>query len=89
MDAHARLVDRVAGEQDDLLCTLQLVGNDDALRDHMFEQLVDLLVEGMFLGLRSRYLSGELTRDEYVEDLASLAEQCRDVGLLPLPSRER
>ena len=89
VDAHQRLVDRVGQEQDDVLCTIQLVRGDDELEGRLFEQLVDLLIEGMFLDLRTRYLAGEMTRQHYVDDLAALAEQCRDVGLLPLPSRER
>jgi hypothetical protein len=88
MDAHQRLVDRVAQEQDDVLCTIQLVRGDSELEARLFEQLVDLLIEGMFLDLRTQYLAGDTTRQHYVDDLAGLAEQCRDVGLLPLPSRE-
>jgi hypothetical protein len=88
VDAHDRLVSRVAQEQDDVLCTIQLVQGNEDLQHRLFEQLVDLLVEGMFLDLRHRYLAGDLTRDAYVDELALLAEQCREVGLLPLPSRE-
>ncbi len=87
MDAHERLVNRVAEEQDDILGTIQLVDGDDDLQDRLFEQLVDLLVEGMFLDLREEYLAGGLARDEYVDALAGLADRCRQVGLLPLPSR--
>lgn len=87
VDAQNRLIERVGAEQDDVLCTIQLVQDDDALQRRLFDQLVDLLVEGMFLGLRRRYLAGELERDRYVHDLSTLAEQCRGVGLLPLSSR--
>ena len=41
----------------------------------------------MFLDLREEYLGGALGRDDYVEQLAALAERCRSMGLLPLPSR--
>lgn len=87
MDAHERLVTRVAHEQDDILGTIQLIDGDRQLQDRLFEQLVDLLVEGMFLDLREAYLDGTLGRDDYVEQLADLAERCRSLGLLPLPSR--
>jgi hypothetical protein len=88
VDTHHRLADRVDQEQDDVLCTLQLVQGDDDLSRRLFDQLVDLLVESMFLDLRQRYLAGAIERDEYVDELAALAEQCRGAGLLPLPSRE-
>ena len=87
MDAHARLVARVAEEQDDILGTIQLVDTDAELHDRLFDQLTDLLVEGMFLDLREEYLSGDLDRESYVDALADLADRCRRVGLLPLPSR--
>jgi hypothetical protein len=87
VDAQNRLIERVGAEQDDVLCTIQLVTGDDALQRRLFDQLVDLLVEGMFLDLRQSYLAGDLDRDRYVDDLSSLADQCRNVGLLPLPTR--
>ena len=87
MDAHHRLRARVGQEEDDLLGTIQLVRDDDDLVHRLFDQLVDLLVEGMFLELRQQYLAGDLTRAEYVEELSDLAAQCRRAGLLPLPSR--
>lgn len=86
MDAHQRLANRVADEQDDILGTIQLI-EDDQLEDRLYEQLVDLLVEGMFLDLREEYLDGAMGREEYVTVLADLADRCRRVGLLPLPSR--
>ena len=88
VDAHDRLVQRVDQELDDVLGTLQLVRGDDLLEEHLFEQLVDLLVEGLFLDLRQRYLQGAVEREEYVEELAGLADLCREAGLLPLPSRD-
>ena len=87
MDAHARLVARVSAEQDDILGNLQLADGDSDLSDRMFDQLVDLLVESLFLDLREGYLCGAVRREEYVESLAETADRCRRVGLLPLPSR--
>jgi hypothetical protein len=86
VDAHDRLVARVAQEQDDVLCTLQLVQGNDELEARLFDQLVDLLVESSFLELRQQFLEGDVDRGEYVDELARLAEQCRDAGLLPMPS---
>jgi hypothetical protein len=88
VDAHTRLVSRVDQEQDDVLGTLQLVRGNELLERRLFGQLVDLLVESMFLDLRQRYLEGGLDRDEYVDELSELAEQCRTAGLLPLPSNQ-
>jgi len=79
---------RIDAEQDDVLATLQLVRGDDALESRMYEQLVDLLVEGMFVELRQQHLDGDLPREEYVDQLSALADLCRGAGLLPLPSRE-
>ena len=87
VDAQNRLIERVGAEQDDVLCTIQLVDGDSGLQGRLFDQLVDLLVEGMFLDLRRAYLAGDLERDRYVDELSALADQCRNVGLLPLPSR--
>jgi len=87
MDAHQRLANRVADEQDDVLGTIQLIDGDDRLEDRLYEQLVDLLVEGMFLDLREAYLDGAMSREEYVQVLSDLADRCRRAGLLPLPSR--
>lgn len=88
MDAHERLVSRIGQEQDDVLCTIQLVRGNEQLERRLFDQLVDLLVESMFLELRQRYLDGTVTRDEYVDELSQLADQCRAAGLLPLASRK-
>jgi hypothetical protein len=87
MDAHQRLANRVADEQDDVLGTIQLIEGDEVLEARLYEQLVDLLVEGMFLDLREDYLDGHMGREEYVEVLSDLAARCRRAGLLPLPSR--
>ena len=88
MDAHTRLVTRVSAEQDEILDTLQMVDSSDtALVDRLFDNLTDLLVEGMFLELREEYLAGAMDRDAYVDALAGLADKCRNAGLLPLPSR--
>ena len=89
MDAHERLMERVASEQDDVLCTLPLVEHDGELNDRMWGQLVDLLVESMFLDLRHDFLAGDLDRETYVAGLTELADRCRAVGLLPLPTRSR
>jgi hypothetical protein len=87
MEEHERLVRRVAEEQDEVLCTLQLVDGDTDLAGRLFDQLVDLLVEGRFLELRSSFLAGAMDRDGYIDELANLADRCRQSGLLPLPSR--
>ena len=87
MDEHERLIERVTSEQDEVLCTIQLVDGDDELERRLFDQLVDLLVEMVFLDLRTDFLAGVIDRDAYVDELANLADRCRVVGLLPLPSR--
>jgi hypothetical protein len=88
VDAHERLMHRVGNEQDDVLGTLQLVQGDDLLEDRLFDQLVDLLVEGLFLDLRHQYVAGEIEREDYVDELGDLAELCRVAGLLPLSRRD-
>jgi hypothetical protein len=87
MDAHDRLIARVGAEQDEVLASLQLCAEDPELADRLWSQLVDLLVESMFLDLRRSLLSGERLRAQYVRELADLASRCRDVGLLPLPTK--
>ncbi|MBA2279660.1 MAG: hypothetical protein M3527_10130 [Actinomycetota bacterium] len=87
MDAHDRLIARVAAEQDDVLCTIALVSEEPDLADHLWDQLVDLLVESLFLELRRTFLDGAMDREDYVAGLTSLADRCRSVGLLPLPTR--
>lgn len=79
---------RVSQEQDDILGTLQLVQGDDVLETRLFDQLVDLLVEQMFLELRQRHLDGHLARSAYIHELSDLADRCRGVGLLPLTTRD-
>jgi hypothetical protein len=87
VDAHTRLLAKVSSEQDDVLATLLLCGEDAPVADRLWAQFVDLLVEGMFLELRRRYLNGDVDRGEYVEELTTVAERCRSQGLLPLPAR--
>ncbi|MGQ0832572.1 MAG: hypothetical protein ACT4OV_12935 [Microthrixaceae bacterium] len=89
MNGHEDLLRRVCDEQDDVLATLQLVHGNDVLETRLFDQLVDLLVEGMFLDLRQRFQAGGLDREAYLTELASLGELCRSAGLLPLPGRNR
>lgn len=88
MDANDRLAGQVSQEQDDVLGTIQLVKGDTTLEDRLYDQLVDLLVEGLFLDLRRRHARGELDSDCYIAELGSLSAMCRDVGLLPLPTRD-
>ena len=88
MESHDRLSSQVAKEQDDVLGTLQLVRGDALLEDRLFDQLVDLLVESLFLDLRKQHLDGALQGDQYVAELGALSAICRDVGLLPLPTRD-
>ena len=89
MHDHERLVAQVEGEQDDVLAAIPLVTGNDALEDHLFNRLVDLLVERAFLSLRAAQLDGEMSPDEFARASANLAEGCRRAGLLPLPSRHR
>jgi hypothetical protein len=86
VEAHDTLADRVANEQDDVLITLQLVRGDRPLEDRLFDQLVDLLVEGLFLDLRRSHEDGDTDRDVYLAELAALAADCRHAGLLPFPA---
>ena len=87
VEAHARLMDKVATEQEDVLSTLLLCDGDAGLGERLWAQLVDLLVEGMFLDLRRSYLAGELDRLAYLKELGLLADRCRTAGLLPLPAK--
>ena len=87
VDAHDRLIQRVQAEQDDVLCTIGLVDGDQELGDRLWDQLVDLLVEAVFLDLRRAFLDGTVGREDYVQQLTELADRCRAVGLLPLPAR--
>ena len=73
---------RVANDTSDVLATLPLVSGNPHLTDHLFEQLVDLLLEGMLVDLRGKLNQGVITSGEYASELATLAAQCRAVGLL-------
>ena len=73
---------RVASDTDDVLATIPLVSGNRHLTDHLFDQLVDLLLEGMLVDLRRQLHEGFLTSGEYGEELATLAAQCRAAGLL-------
>lgn len=85
MAAHDSLRDQVRAEQDDLLATVAFVA-DRTVADRVWGRLVDLLVEGLFLDLRSAHLDGTLDRVAYLAALDDLAIRCHRVGLLPLPS---
>ena len=73
---------RVASETSDVLATIPLVSGNPNLTDHLFQQLVDLLLEGVLVDLRTQLSRGTLTASEYAGELATLAAQCRAVGLL-------
>lgn len=73
---------RVANDIDDVLATVSLVRENPKLTDHLFDQLVDLLLESSLVGLRTRLADGLLTAGDYADELATLAMQCRAVGLL-------
>lgn len=87
MHADEQLAHEVGEEQDDVLASILLVRGDRSLEDRLFEQLVDLLIEGMFVELRQAYLLTELSRDEYVTQLGALVEALSGTGLLPLRGR--
>jgi hypothetical protein len=78
-----QLGDRVAAEMDDVLATLALVHGNRPLQDRLFGQLVDLLVEGLFVECQRRYLAGEVDRAGHSVELADLAALCHRAGLLP------
>lgn len=73
---------RVASDTDDVLASIPLVVGNPHLTDHLFEQLVDLLLEGMLVDLRRQLADGLLSSTEYGDELATLATQCRAAGLL-------
>jgi hypothetical protein len=73
---------RVASETSDVLATIPLVSANPSLTDHLFQQLVDLLLEGVLVDLRTQLSEGAITSADYAGELASLAAQCRAVGLL-------
>ena len=73
---------RVANDTADVLATIPLVTGNAHLTDHLFTQLVDLLLEGMLVDLRSQLAEGAISSGTYASELATLAAQCRAVGLL-------
>jgi hypothetical protein len=77
---------RVANDIDDVLATIALVRENPKLTAHLFDQLVDLLLESSLVDLRTQLADGLLTAGEYADELAELALQCRSVGLLERPS---
>jgi hypothetical protein len=76
---------RVAKDTQDVLATIPLVEGNEYLTDHLFDQLVDLLLEGILVDLRTRLVDGALAPILYEVELAQLAAQCRAVGLLSRP----
>lgn len=84
MNSNEQIVQEVWGDQDDVLASLPLVRGNRVLEGRLFDQLVDLLLEGMFLDLRQRFHDGHLGRDDYLAELGQLVELCRTAGLLPL-----
>lgn len=77
---------RVSADTDDVLATIPLVANNPRLTGHLFDQLVDLLLEGVLVGLRSDLADGRISAQEFADELAALAAQCRTVGLLETSS---
>jgi hypothetical protein len=69
-------------ELDDALSTLWLVRGNEQLSERLFDQVVDLLLERILLGLRTELVAGDLTANGFASELARLADQCRAVGLL-------
>lgn len=73
---------RVDADTDDVLATIPLVAANERLTGHLFDQLVDLLLESILVGLRRDLTEGRLTAQQFADELAALASQCRRVGLL-------
>lgn len=73
----------MATKIDDVLATLPLTVADASLSDHLFRQLVDLLVEGIVADLRHQLDMGAISPRCYATELATFAGQARAVGLLP------
>ena len=73
---------RVESETQDVLATISFVRENPPLTERLFDQLVDLLLEGVLVELRSQLGDGTLTAADYAAELATLATQCRAVGLL-------
>lgn len=84
MDELIRQSGRVTREQDDLLRTISLVRSNGELVRPLFDRLVDVCLEGLFLELRTMRNENRLSEDEYVVEVFRLAQQCREVGLIPL-----
>jgi hypothetical protein len=78
---------RVASDTDDVLATVPLVCGNQQLTDHLFSQLVDLLLEGILVDLRRELADGRINAAEYASTLSELARQCRSVGLLQRAGR--
>lgn len=81
MDRKALATD-VDRELDDALSTLWLVRGNDQLSARLFDQMTDLLLERILLGLRAELVAGTITASDFANQLAKLADQCRHVGLL-------
>ena len=76
------LANDVDRELDDALSTLWLVRENPQLCERLFDQLTDLLLERILLGLRTELVAGTITASDFANQLAKLADQCRHVGLL-------
>ena len=76
------LVRRLERDIDDVLATMPLVAGNAPLVDRLFAQLVDLMLESIMLGLRTEMIEGTIDAEQYGAELAALASQCRQVGLL-------
>ena len=76
----AQEIDR---EVDALLMTLSVADDKSVVVRYIFDRLVELLVEQLFVDVRRRFMAGQLSRHEYVAELAQTIDQCRAVGLVP------
>jgi hypothetical protein len=76
------IVTDVDRELDDALSTVWLVRGNPQLSGRLFDQVVDLLLERILLDLRTELVAGRLTANSFAAELATLADQCRAVGLL-------
>ena len=79
MEARLRRVDE---ELSDVLGAIVRVGDDDQLRDWLFDQLVDLLLEGILAELQMRLANAELSPLQFCAEREALLGQCRSVGLV-------
>lgn len=79
-----RQATRVSKEQDDLLRTISLVRSNTDLTVPLFDRLIDVCLEALFLDLRHLREEGDLSDDDYIVEVFRLATQCREVGLVPL-----